>query len=57
MFCCLVGSVVGDLLDKIMPVLTANMKPEKDPEVRLKLFSLIARLLQNSAQTVNSSNR
>ncbi|XP_067946084.1 dynein axonemal assembly factor 5-like isoform X2 [Watersipora subatra] len=51
------GPLVGELLDKIIPMLTANMNPNKDAEVRLKLFTLISRLVQNSAQTLNSANR
>lgn len=51
------GPVVGELLDKIIPMLTSNMNPEKDAEVRLKLFNLVSRLVQNAAQTLNSTNR
>ena len=54
---CITGPVVGELLDKIIPMLTANMNPEKDAEVRLKLFTLVSRLVQNSAETLNSTNR
>ena len=53
----LLGPVVGELLDKIIPMLTANMNPDKDAEVRLKLFTLVSRLVQNSAETLNSTNR
>jgi len=53
----MVGPVVGDVLDKVVPMLTANMNPEKDADVRLKLFSLVSRLIQNAGDTLNSSNK
>ncbi|KAF6025020.1 HEATR2 [Bugula neritina] len=48
------GPVVGELLDKIIPMITANMKSDKDIEVKSKLFSLVSGLIQNSADTINS---
>jgi len=38
-------------------MITANMKSDKDIEVKSKLFSLVSGLIQNSADTINSTNR
>ena len=51
------GPVVGELLEDIIPMLSANLHPEKDPEVRLKLFSLLSRLMMNSEKTLNSHEK
>ncbi|XP_064635749.1 dynein axonemal assembly factor 5-like [Lineus longissimus] len=51
------GPVVGELLDIIVPMFTANLKTEKDAEVRLKFFSLLSRLIMNAPQSVDSQNR
>lgn len=46
---------MGDLLSKVTPILVANMAPDKDPDVRLRLFSLISKLLQQSTNTADRS--
>ncbi|ELU05823.1 hypothetical protein CAPTEDRAFT_167239 [Capitella teleta] len=51
------GPVVGRLLDDVLPIMAANLNPDKDPEVRLKFFSLLSRLLLNAPKTLNSENR
>ncbi|PIK45499.1 putative dynein assembly factor 5, axonemal [Apostichopus japonicus] len=51
------GPVAGSLLDDIMPVLLTNLNPEKDPELRLKLFSLLAQLLVNASETLDSQHQ
>ena len=48
---------MGDVLDDVIPMFVANLDPEKDPEVRLKFFSLLSRLMLNSSQTLDSQNR
>ncbi|XP_067671064.1 dynein axonemal assembly factor 5-like [Haliotis asinina] len=48
------GPVVGEHLGTIMPMLVANLNPDKDPEMRLKFFSLLSRLMVNAAGTVDS---
>lgn len=37
-----------------MPVLVSSMKPTKDPEVRLKFFSLLSKLMMNCGNTLDS---
>ncbi|XP_071107149.1 dynein axonemal assembly factor 5-like [Haliotis cracherodii] len=51
------GPVVGEHLDSIMPMLVANLSPDKDPEMRLKFFSLLSRLMVNAAATVDSKQQ
>lgn len=51
------GPVVGELLDYIIPILTANFNPEKDPEVRLKFFSLLSNLMMKCKDTLDSQNK
>lgn len=53
----LVGSIVGELLDEVIPILAANFNPEKEPEVRLKFFSLLSHLMMNSKNTVDSGDK
>ena len=48
------GPVVGEILEDIIPMLIANLKPDKDPEVKLKMFSLLSKLMMNAPTTVNS---
>ena len=40
-----------------MPILVANFNPEKDPEVRLKFFSLLSNLMMNAKATVDSTDK
>ncbi|XP_002740361.1 dynein axonemal assembly factor 5-like [Saccoglossus kowalevskii] len=51
------GPVVGEHLDEVIPMLKTNLRPEKDPELRLKLFSLLSRLVTNASYTLNSQER
>ena len=45
---------MGELLHKVIPILTENLKPEKDVELRLKVFLFLSRLLVKSTDTVDS---
>ena len=53
----LTGPVVGELLDDVIPILAANFNPEKDPEVRLKFFSLLSNLMMKCKDTLDSQNK
>ena len=48
---------MGEVLDDIIPMFVANLNPEKDPEVRLKFFTLLSRLLMNASATLDSQER
>ncbi|XP_048757748.2 dynein axonemal assembly factor 5-like [Ostrea edulis] len=51
------GSVVGDLLDDVIPIFVTNFDPDKDPEMRLKFFSLLSRLVMTSSSTLDSCHK
>jgi len=51
------GAAVGRLLPNIMPILRANLQPDKDAEVRSKFFTLLSQLIVNADTTLNSDNR
>ncbi|KAK6170739.1 hypothetical protein SNE40_019054 [Patella caerulea] len=51
------GDVIGDLLEDIIPILVTSLKPEKDPEMRLKFFTLLSRLVMNAANTLDSKKK
>ena len=50
------GPVVGDLLEEISAIFKCCLNPDKDPEMRLKFFALLSRLVLSSATTINSKN-
>lgn len=50
------GPVVGRHLEDIIPVLTVNLCPDKDPELRLKFFSLLSRLVMSAQATLDSEH-
>ena len=51
------GPVVGEILEDIIPMMVANLKPEKDAEMRLKFFSLLSRLMVNAPATLDSQQQ
>ena len=55
--CCCSGPVVGELLEDVIPVLAANLHPDKDVDVKLKFFSLLSRLIMNAPATLDSQHR
>ncbi|XP_071953209.1 dynein axonemal assembly factor 5-like [Antedon mediterranea] len=48
------GVILGALLTDIIPMLSENLQPTKDAELRLKFFSLLSRLLMNSGASIDS---
>ena len=51
------GPVVGEMIETILPMLQANLQPEKDVEVRLKFFKLLSQLLVKASSTLNSQGK
>lgn len=51
------GPVVGHFLEEIFTVFKSCLKPEKDPEMRLKFFALLSKLVMNSATTLDSQQQ
>ncbi|XP_052628328.1 dynein axonemal assembly factor 5 [Harpia harpyja] len=48
------GPVIGEALNNFILILTACLQPNKDPQMRLKLFTVLSQLLQKASETVNS---
>lgn len=54
-FCvCLLGPVIGEALDDFILVLKTGLQPNRDPQMRLKLFTVLSQLLQKASETINS---
>ena len=56
MYIVLAGPVVGVILDLFVPMLAANLRPDRDVAVRLKFFTLLSHLVMNCKDTVDSEN-
>ncbi|NXY48339.1 DAAF5 factor, partial [Ceuthmochares aereus] len=48
------GPVIGEALDNFILILKTCLQPNKDPQMRLKLFTVLSQLLQQASETVNS---
>ncbi|XP_071976569.1 dynein axonemal assembly factor 5 isoform X1 [Engystomops pustulosus] len=48
------GPVIGEHLDLLLPVLRTCLHPDKEPQMRLKLFTLLSKLLLKANESVNS---
>ncbi|XP_005997023.1 dynein axonemal assembly factor 5 [Latimeria chalumnae] len=48
------GPIIGEVLQDLMPILRSCLEPRRDPEMRLKLFTVLSKLLLNANETVNS---
>uniref|UniRef100_H2YGR6 TOG domain-containing protein n=1 Tax=Ciona savignyi TaxID=51511 RepID=H2YGR6_CIOSA len=48
------GPVVGEVLEQVMPMLTVNLNPQKEPELRLRFFTLLSKLLMDTKHTLDS---
>lgn len=51
---CAAGPALGDALPHLVPVLRSCLQPDRDPQMRLKLFSLLSRTLLRAKETVDS---
>ncbi|NXI52986.1 DAAF5 factor, partial [Chloroceryle aenea] len=48
------GPVIGEALSNLILILKTCLQPNKDPQMRLKLFTVLSQLLQKASKTVNS---
>ncbi|NWV57716.1 DAAF5 factor, partial [Daphoenositta chrysoptera] len=48
------GPVIGEALDDFILVLKTCLQPDKDPQMRLKVFAVLSQLLQKANETINS---
>eukprot|EP00038_Savillea_parva_P000450 m.96210 g.96210 ORF g.96210 m.96210 type:complete len:856 (-) comp10150_c0_seq2:11-2578(-) len=51
------GPALGDNVDVIMDIFCCNFQPDKDPELRLLFFSLLAKLITSSKDSLNASGK
>uniref|UniRef100_A0A8B9QLI2 Dynein axonemal assembly factor 5 n=1 Tax=Apteryx owenii TaxID=8824 RepID=A0A8B9QLI2_APTOW len=51
------GPVIGEALHDFILILKTCLQPNKDPQMRLKLFTLLSQLLQKANETVNSQGQ
>ncbi|KAG9476916.1 hypothetical protein GDO78_002361 [Eleutherodactylus coqui] len=51
------GPVIGDHLSLLMPVLKTCLQQDKEPQMRLKLFTMLSKLLLKAGETVNSKGQ
>ncbi|MEE6498266.1 hypothetical protein FKM82_003023 [Ascaphus truei] len=48
------GPVIGEVLHLVMPILKTCLQPTREPQMRLKLFTMLSKLLLKANETVNS---
>eukprot|EP00037_Helgoeca_nana_P016078 m.150830 g.150830 ORF g.150830 m.150830 type:complete len:843 (+) comp23328_c0_seq2:174-2702(+) len=51
------GAALGDNVDVVMEIFCCNFHPDKDPEIRLGFFSLLAQLIATSGESLNASGK
>ncbi|XP_066198253.1 dynein axonemal assembly factor 5 [Saccopteryx leptura] len=59
-FCVLVthaGPALGEALPHLVPILRSCLQPDRDPQMRLKLFSVLSRVLLRAQDTVDSQGQ
>ncbi|XP_065500879.1 dynein axonemal assembly factor 5 [Caloenas nicobarica] len=48
------GPIIGEALNNFILILKTCLQPNKDPQMRLKLFTVLSELLQKASETINS---
>ncbi|PWA33847.1 hypothetical protein CCH79_00018724 [Gambusia affinis] len=48
------GPVIGEFLDQLMPLLHNCLQPNRDMEMRMSIFTMLAKLLLNAKNTLDS---
>ncbi|KAM9345586.1 dynein axonemal assembly factor 5 [Symphorus nematophorus] len=48
------GPVIGEFVSQLMPLLRCSLKPDKDPEMRMSIFTMLAKLLLDATNTLDS---
>ncbi|XP_062945575.1 dynein axonemal assembly factor 5 [Cynocephalus volans] len=51
------GPVIGEALQHVVPMLRACLQPDRDPQMRLKLFSVLSKVLLKPKDTVDSQGQ
>ncbi|KAL6102916.1 dnaaf5 [Pungitius sinensis] len=48
------GPVIGEFVCQLMPLLTSCLQPDRDPEMRMNIFTMLAKLLLDASNTLDS---
>ncbi|XP_049418190.1 dynein axonemal assembly factor 5-like [Epinephelus fuscoguttatus] len=48
------GPVIGEFVSQLMPLLYSCLQPDRDPEMRMSIFTMLAKLLLDAANTLDS---
>ncbi|XP_057716949.1 dynein axonemal assembly factor 5-like [Corythoichthys intestinalis] len=48
------GPVIGEFVSQLMPILHACLQPERDQEMRMNIFTMLAKLLLDGGNTLDS---
>lgn len=51
---CVLGPVIGEFVSPLMPLLFSCLQPDRDPEMRMSIFAMLAKLLLDSTNTLDS---
>ncbi|KAF3700181.1 Dynein assembly factor 5, axonemal [Channa argus] len=49
------GPVIGEFISQLMPLLRSCLQPDKDPEMRMSIFTMMAKLLIDADKTLDSN--
>ncbi|XP_068434331.1 dynein axonemal assembly factor 5-like [Clinocottus analis] len=48
------GPVIGEFVSPLMPLLFSCLQPDRDPEMRMSIFTMLAKLLLDATNTLDS---
>lgn len=48
------GPVIGEFVSQLMPLFHCSLQPQRDPEMRMSIFTLLAKLLLDASNTLDS---
>lgn len=48
------GPVIGEFLSQLMPLLHCALQKDKDPELRMSIFTMVAKLLLDAKNSLDS---
>ncbi|XP_034396317.1 dynein assembly factor 5, axonemal-like [Cyclopterus lumpus] len=51
------GPVIGEFVGPLMPLLFSCLHPDRDPEMRMSIFTMLAKLLLDATNTLDSKGR
>lgn len=52
--CLVAGAVIGEFVKQLMPLLHTCLQPERDQEMRMNVFTMLAKLLLDGGKTLDS---